>query len=133
MSDIFNFGPATITFEGTNVGNTVEGGHISPSTRVIEDVDILGNLFYYEELVGGKGSINFFNWTSDLELSDSIDLTSWGVLLITCPKMVIKLWHCKLLLDFDTDFGKLSQTPFKVNFVFSKDSTGKIISIKGAL
>lgn len=133
MSNIVNFGPATITFGGLDLGNTVEGGHISPSTITLEHVDILGNLFYEEELVGGKGSINFYNWAEDLELEDSIDLTDWGVLLIVCPKMSIKLWHCKLLLDFDTEFGKLSQSPFKVKFVFGKDFNGKVISIKEVL
>jgi len=130
---MFNFGPATIKFNDVVLGDTVEGGHILPQTIVTEDVDILGNYFYKEELVGGRGYINFFQWDSDLDLGDSTELTDWGVLTISCPKMAIKLWRCKLLFDLDMDFGRLNQTPIKINFIFGKDSSGKIISVKEAL
>ena len=129
MSNIVNFGPTTIEFNGVDLGDTVEGGTISPSVKQMKSVDILGNLFYEEELLGGEGSINFFKWATDLALESSVDLTDWGILTLISPKMYVKLWHCKLFLDFDTDFGKLSQNPFKVRFVFGKDSNGKIMNI----
>lgn len=133
MSNIVNFGPADIKFDAVSIGATTEGGSISPSVRVFEFMDILGYLFHDEELTGGEGVINFFEWNEDLEMSDSINLTDWGILLIISPKMSIRLWHCKLFLDFDTEFGGLNHNPFKVKFVFGKDSNGKIISIKEVL
>ena len=132
MSEILNFGPSSILFNDNDLGKTIEGGSITPEVNIIEDTNILGYSEHYEQLVGGEGSINFFEWNSDLSLEEDIGLTDWGVLKINSPKMKITLWNCKLFLDFETGFGKLEQSPFKVKFVFRKDpSSGKIMDIGG--
>jgi len=132
MSEILNFGASTILFNDVDLGATTDGGSITPRVNILEDTDILGYSKHYEQLLGGEGSINFFKWSSDLSLEEDIGLTTWGVLKIDSSKMNITLWYCKLFLDFETSFGKLEQSPFKVKFVFSKEpSSGKIMDIGG--
>lgn len=129
---IFNFGPAVITFNGADLGTTVGGGSISPSTRSFTDTDILGYTKDYEDMIGGSGTINFYQWNTDFEMIDDLGLTDWGELIITQPKMVITLWYAKLFFNGAVDFGRMEQAPIKVDFKFWKDPvSGKVISMQG--
>ena len=129
---MFNFGAATIKWNGSDLGKTFEGGSLSPNLQVIEDVDIEGNLFYQEILNGGKGEINFYEWNDSISLSNDTTLEDWGTLEIVMPKMTITIWEAKLFIDLDSlGFGTNNQKGFKVKFVFRKDSQDRVIDLGG--
>ena len=128
---MFNFGAATIKFNGTSLGSTMEGGSLSPHLISVDDVDVDGNLIHVETLTGGTGIINFYDWSSMVALSHDTTLNDWGVLEIEMPRMKITLHHAKMVVDLsELNFGTWQQKPFKVKVIFNADQNGNIITME---
>ena len=128
---MFNFGAATIKFNDTSLGSTMEGGSLSPHLISLDDVDVDGNLVHVETLTGGTGIINFYDWSSMVALLHDTTLNDWGVLEIEMPRMKITLHHAKMLVDLsELNFGTWQQKPFKVKVIFNADQNGNIITME---
>ena len=127
---MINFGAATILFNGSDLGKTYEGGSITPTLQTIEDLDLDGNTLFQETIVGGKGEINFYEWSNSISLSESTALNDWGILEINMDNFHMKFWEARLFINLDgVNFGTYQQKGFKVKFVFRKDNSGKVLDI----
>lgn len=120
-------GPATITHNGTNIGRTSGGGTLSILEKSYNPV---GESFEEKTIpYGVEGVINLFTLNQSLTISSSMDLYSYGEIVITLPEGSITLYHAKIKLPESLDYGSLSHNPVTVRITGGTDTSGNLIKI----
>ena len=117
---ILNFGPATITHEGEDLGKTIGGGSLSfrevtyRSLRSGEQTRVC---------TGGEGVINFFTLEDEVIISGDQEFLDYGEVIIETDEMTITLASCKIDFVAEMQFGTMDQRGWGLRLDF-KLSTG---------
>ena len=121
------FGSATITHGGTSLGKTFGGGNISIKTKSFFPL----KAYEDEEVIPlyGIGSFSFYRW-GGLTISDSLQLHTFGIVVITTALATITLHKCKIFYDGEqkVNVGVNKQQPFPVRLLFTKNDAGNLIT-----
>lgn len=127
MSTLKLFGPATVTHGGTDLGKTTGGGSITILEKSYEPLSSS-----YEVVTtpyGVEGQLNKFQFSQSLTISSSMELYSYGQIVITLKEGTITLYHAKIILPKSMSFGEFSQEPFTVRIQGGVDASGNLIKI----
>jgi len=130
MAHVLNFGAATVTHNAVDLGKTTGGGSLSIVTA--EQEQIKADFDVDEIILGGTGTVNFYEWSAAVSVSTTLLLHDFGVVIFTTSEIKITLYKCKILLAKELEFGVLKHKPFKVRLVFTPDSNGDVIKIEEA-
>jgi len=123
------FGPCTVKHNGVDIGKTTEG--ISISLDAVQR-DLIGQYDIDEVVLGGNGTVNFYEWLSPITISDSTNLLGFNQMIFDgSPRYKITIYECKMLIDASSiTIGTNAQNPFKTKFVFRPDSSGNVIKFE---
>ncbi len=117
---IINFGPATITHEGQDLGKTTGGGGLTLREQTYR------GLRSGEEtkiITGGEGIINLFEFEDSILISDDAEFLDYGELVIEATNMKITLASCKINFVPEIQFGEMKQYGWQLRLDF-KTSAG---------
>lgn len=125
---MLNFGPGTITYNGSALGDTFGG--FSLKLNIAERQNV-GSAHAERLVESGSGKINFYQWSSSILIGDSTSLLGYGeVILDGTPRYKVTLYSCRLLMDESFEGGKNEQKAFTCDLQFKKDNNGNIIKFE---
>ena len=125
---IINFGPATVTHDGDDLGDTFGGGSLE--LKQVEDDELKDEFDDDPRVIGGTGRINFYSWPASITISTSRMLKDFAQVVLTCrDDITITLYSCKILLAGTMDVGTNTQKPITCDLVFKPDGSGNVINI----
>jgi hypothetical protein len=117
---ILNFGPATITHEGEDLGKTIGGGSLTFHEQVYRS---LRSQEQTRICTGGEGVINLFVLEDEVLITDDHKFLDYGEVIINAEEMTITLASCKIDFVAEIQFGTLNQFGWALRLDF-KQSTG---------
>ena len=125
---MLNFGPATITLDGTSLGKTAGGFSLQ---LVYLTTKPLRNFQNEKKIaIGVTGTISKYEVTQRIDITDSLDFTNYGVLTFTLLNGgIITLYKAKLFLPENIQSGMFTHKPFEVSIKAVRDSNGKLMTI----
>lgn len=120
---MFLFGPATVTLNGSYLGDTYGG--VSVSFDMINP-----NTLGAEELIctGGNGKIRLYNY-SELTLGSDAKVGS-GELIFNGASYKLTFYNAYLFMGESLEFGTMSQEPITLTFRFRENSSGNIVNME---
>lgn len=124
---MFLFGPATVTLDGVNLGDTIGGGSISFNYVEWHPIGSLPQ----KAITGGNGKVNFYHWTNSITVTGTsgTELDS-GELIFSGNNFTLTLYDASLRLPDNLSIGTFDQQPFTATFVFGPDSSENIIKME---
>jgi hypothetical protein len=128
---IINYGSATIFWNSTDLGRTAGGGSLTLNTQQWRTLRTQTTMEY---VTGGTGTIDLFQLTSPIVISEDSMFHDYGLLHIACPYMHISLHSCKLFFPVSFQFSSQDQKPCTIRLAFrrSTDSLARVITIQDA-
>lgn len=125
---MLNFGPATITHGGTNIGKTSGGFSLQINSL---STTPLRNFQNAKKIpISAAGIIRKFETDGAITITNSLDFRDFGVLIFTLTSGgVITLHNAKLFFADSLESGMLVHRPFELQIYALHDSNGKLITI----
>lgn len=121
------FGPAKITRNSTDLGDTYGGGTLNLKTKYRHPV---GTAYTVEQVAyGGEGELNFYSW-NDISINKSVELYDYAELKIETSTATVTLPRCKILLSNSFTIGVNEQQAIKT-FLYFTASNNILLSITG--
>lgn len=127
----FNFGPATVTHGGVDIGKTHGGGSLT--FKKIVETPISNDFGPKEYIVGGEGTLHLFRLnSSSISASDNAEsyLYTYNETVFDMPFGVIRLYRNKIYWPESLTFGVNSQKSFDTKIKFTGDSNNRVISMR---
>lgn len=121
------FGPVSITHSGVDLGKTYKGG--SYQFTSIRKRKAGPTPTFDSIVVGGNGAIKLFEIAQGIVISDNLVFKEYGPLVFTSPDIVITIHNAKIFLPEKLEFGTSILTTFDLDFVFSADSQGRLVTL----
>lgn len=121
------FGPAKITHNGVDLGDTKNGGSI----QILATSDELVSTTYEVEQIsyGVTGTVSFFSFFPTT-VTDSLLLYDSGLVVIEGTEFKITLYSAKIYFPKTLSFGTLTHVPCTLTIVGGTDSEGKLFKIE---
>jgi hypothetical protein len=95
---MINFGPVTVAHNGTSLGKTFGGGSLDLLYETQNNVTSYG-IERTDLVTGVTGTLSFFQWNSDIIISDDTDLLAYNNVVLTGRNIIITLPRCKIMLS----------------------------------
>lgn len=121
---MFLFGPATVTVDGVNLGDTYGGVSVALETKITYPLGGLPNKI----LTGASGTINLYKISAKTLGSDP-QLNS-GELIFEGSDYKITFYNAAIFIGDDFSTGTFDQQAVPLNFVAREDSSGNILKLE---
>ena len=122
-------GPATVTYEGTDIGETHGGGNIEVKTKEVVSPCLGSDVIHAETPLYGIGTINSFELKAKA-VSDSLLLYDYGQVIIDGLAYKLTLYNCQVWLPTGFSFGTNDLKPFTLRLFFKPDANGNLYNLE---
>ena len=119
------FGPATVTVDGTDLGDTYGG--VSVTLEKVNTNEIGNDRFF---LTGATGQVNLYQLTSAVTLTQS-DILLWeGELVFSGESYTLTFYNAKLFFGDSFSTGTFNQQAVPVSFIARPNASGNVLKLE---
>lgn len=120
------FGPATVTVDGTSLGDTYGGVSVTLETTNPNEIGNPDRRI----LTAATGTLNLYELRTAVTLSED-DVKLWeGELILTGSYYTLTFYSAKLFLDSSFSTGTFNQQAVPISFVARPNGSGNVMKLE---